>query len=145
VATPVRDYRDLHAWQAAIQLAIDCYKLCRWLPREQWDLVPQIRRAARSVHANIAEGNGRFSTPDYLRHLSMSNASLRELQSDLLFLIEVYPTEKLVRVALNRTYIVAKLLMRLVNSLRRKQEMDGKDKHGKGKTGKNKREGEGPR
>jgi four helix bundle protein len=82
----VRDYRDLLVWQQAMELALEVEVICERLPRSQWQLASQRRRAANSIHSNIAEGNGRFSRPDYLRHLSVANASRRELQNDLHFL-----------------------------------------------------------
>lgn len=72
--------------------------------------------------SGCAEGNGRFSIRDYLRHLSMSNASLRELQSDLHFLRRKNATDTATKHALERSYVVAKLLMKLVASLRRKRD-----------------------
>lgn len=87
---PIRDYRDLVAWQRAMDLAVLVDEICDRLPRKAWKLAAQMQSAANSVHSNIAEGNGRFSTPDYLRHLSMSNASLNELESDLHFLTRRY-------------------------------------------------------
>ena len=123
---PIRDYRDLLAWQQAIELALLCDAICDRLPRHQWHLSSQIRRAANSVHSNIAEGNGRFSLSDYLRHLSMSNASLRELQSDLHFLSRKNWGDTPTRKALNCSYIVAKLLMKLVASLRRERDEENK-------------------
>lgn len=118
-----RNYRDLIVWQAAIQLAADVDVVCKQLPRTDWKLIQQMREAARSVHSAIAEGNGRFSIRDYLRFLSMSNASLQELQGDLIRLQRSKPSNS-IRTALNRTYFVAKLLMRLVESLRRKRDDD---------------------
>jgi four helix bundle protein len=118
----VRDYRDLFAWQQAMELALEVESICDRLPRSQWQLVSQMRRAANSIHSNIAEGNGRFSLPDYLRHLSIANASLRELQSDLHFLIRRNEGNAKARQALNRSVTVGKLLMRLVSALRQKQE-----------------------
>src|SRR5262245_56964180 len=86
----INDYRDLVAWQRAIDLAVLVDSICDHLPRKHWDLARQMRRAAISVHSNIAEGNGRASVNDYLRHLSMSNASLNELESDQHFLSRKY-------------------------------------------------------
>ena len=123
-----RDYRDLIVWQAAIVLATDCERLFDHLPRRHWHLITQMRRAANSVYSNIAEGNGRFTLPDYLRHLSMSNASLRELQSDLRFLRAVKAAPRYTRTALDRAAFVEKALMRLVESLRRKRDRERKGK-----------------
>jgi four helix bundle protein len=79
---PARDYRDLIAWQRSMQLARTCYEISAGIPHtERFGLVSQIRRAAVSVPANIAEGNGRFSRRDYLRHLSIANGSLKELET----------------------------------------------------------------
>lgn len=118
----VRDYRDLFVWQQAMELALEVEALCERLPRSQWHLASQMRRAANSVHSNIAEGNGRFSRPDYLRHLSIANASLRELQSDLHFLMRRNEGDARTKQALDRSVTVGKLLMRLVSALRRKPE-----------------------
>jgi len=119
---PIRDYRDLLVWQKAIELALLCEDVADALPRKAWNLSSQIRRAADSVHSNIAEGNGRFSRADYLRHLSMSNGSLRELESKLHFVTRKYGQTKSTTSALRLSLIVAKLLAGLVRSLRNDEE-----------------------
>lgn len=82
----VRGYRDLVAWQKSYALALECYKLARVFPSsEQFGLTTQLRRAAVSVPANIAEGNGRMYRGDYLRHLRIAHASLKELDTHLQF------------------------------------------------------------
>jgi four helix bundle protein len=76
------DYRDLRVWQVAMDLAIESYRVGELLPaRERFGLVAQIRRAATSVPANIAEGNGRVHRREYLHHLSIARGSLNELQT----------------------------------------------------------------
>jgi four helix bundle protein len=117
---PIRDSRDLVAWQQAIELALACDLVCDALPRRAWHLASQMRRAANSIHSSIAEGNGRPSTADYLRHLGMSNASLRELESDLHFIRRRYPNLPGIREALVGVPRVSKTLSGLVRSLRRK-------------------------
>jgi four helix bundle protein len=116
---PIRDYRDLLAWQKAIDLALVCEDLCDALPRKAAYLMHQMRRAANSVHSNIAEGNGRFSTPDYLRHLDVE-CLLNELESDLYFLVRRYGKKPAIQKALELALVVTKLLAGLVKSLRRK-------------------------
>jgi four helix bundle protein len=81
----IRSYRDLTVWQKAMDLAVDCYRLSRRLPRsEMYGLSSQMRRSAASIPANIAEGHGREHLGDYLHHLSMANGSLMELETHLL-------------------------------------------------------------
>ena len=82
---PVRSYRDLKVWQRSMELAVECHRLSRALPRRgAAGLGAQIERAAASVPANIAEGCGRRTRPDYLRHLSIANGSLLELETHVL-------------------------------------------------------------
>jgi four helix bundle protein len=78
----IRDYRDLTVWQRAMELVVECYSAARRFPRfEVYALSQQLQRAAVSVPSNIAEGNGRASLGDYLRHLSLANGSLMELET----------------------------------------------------------------
>ena len=81
----IRSYRDLQVWQKAMDLVVASYQLTRRLPRnESFGLVTQIQRAAVSIPANIAEGQGRRHLGDYLHHLSVANGSLMELETHLL-------------------------------------------------------------
>ena len=114
----IRDYRDLLVWQQAMELALICEEVCTELPRDQWKLASQIRRAANSVHANIAEGNGSFSTANYLKRLSDANGSLRELESHLYFVLRRYGESSTVIGARTQSRRVAMLLAGLVKSLR---------------------------
>ena len=64
---------------------MECHLIARALPRRGASgLAAQIERAAGSVPANIAEGCGRRTRPDYLRHLSIANGSLLELETHVL-------------------------------------------------------------
>jgi len=81
----VRSYRDLKVWQRAMELAAECHAVTRRFPRRSSSgRIAQIGRAAGAVPANIAEGNGRRTRADYLRHLSIANGSLLELETHLL-------------------------------------------------------------
>ncbi len=81
----VRNFRDLKVWQRAMELVVRSYKITSTFPpSERYDLVRQIRRSAVSIPSNIAEGHGRTHLGDYLRHLSIANGSLMELETQLL-------------------------------------------------------------
>lgn len=84
-AGSVSSYKDLLAWQKALQLCLEVYRTSRSFPlHERFGLTVEIRKTARSVVCNIAEGQRRDSTPDYLRFLSFSRGSQAELETQLL-------------------------------------------------------------
>jgi four helix bundle protein len=65
-----------------MKLLVESYRVAAQLPDiERYGLASQLRRAAVSIPANIAEGFGRSARGDYLRHLSIASGSLRELQT----------------------------------------------------------------
>jgi four helix bundle protein len=75
-------YRELRVWQQAVAFTHRCYVLTKAFPRaELYGLVTQIRRAAGSVPANIAEGYGRIGRRDYIRYIGYARASLFELDT----------------------------------------------------------------
>jgi four helix bundle protein len=81
----IRSYRDLIAWQRAMDLAEGVLDLADALHRpETFGLVDQMRRAAVSIPSNLAEGHGRRTRGDYIRFVSIANGSLRELETQLL-------------------------------------------------------------
>ena len=81
----IRSYRDLLVWQRAMDLVVSSYRLAKNLPKEElYGLTSQIRRAATSVPANIAEGQGRRSTGQFLQFLGIANGSLLELETHFL-------------------------------------------------------------
>jgi four helix bundle protein len=81
----VQHYRDLEVWQLAMDLAVQCYQITKAFPREEiYGLTSQIRGAAVSVPANIAEGQGRQHTKEFLNHLSVARGSLKELETHLI-------------------------------------------------------------
>ena len=80
-----RHYRELIAWQKAMDLAALAYERSRRLPSEErYGLCSQMQRAAVSVAANIAEGHERKASKEYRRFLSIASASLAELETHLL-------------------------------------------------------------
>lgn len=115
----VRSYRDLPVWQQAMALARDCYFLTKGFPSEElYGLTSQMRRAAISIPANIAEGSGRGSRKDYQQFLRIAQGSLRELETYLLLCTEIeLTTLEQVRSLLVKSESISKLLYRLVQSL----------------------------
>lgn len=74
----------LKIWQKSMDLVESSYRLASLLPAdEKFGLVSQIRRAATSVPANIAEGFGRWNAPDFARFVSIASGSLRELETHI--------------------------------------------------------------
>lgn len=121
--TPVISYRDLIVWQKAMALAALCYAKTRSFPRsEAFGLTTQIRRAAASIPANIAEGNGRENTGSYIQFLRTSQGSLKELETHVLLsqtveLMKAPDAEQI----LGLTEEVGKLLRSLIRVLQDKE------------------------
>ena len=81
----MKDLRDLKVWEKAHALVLTCYEITKPFPREEiFGLVSQIRRAASSVPANIAEGCGRRGNAELHRFLQMAMGSANELEYHLL-------------------------------------------------------------
>lgn len=75
-------YKDLRAWQVSVDLVEAVYKATEHFPRtETFGLVSQMRRAAVSISANIAEGNSRQSLGAYVNHLAIALGSVGELRT----------------------------------------------------------------
>ena len=81
----IQSFTDLIAWQQAHKLVLSIYKLTKGFPKEElFCIVAQMRRAAISISSNIAEGFSRRSYIEKNRFYSISQASLTELQNQLL-------------------------------------------------------------
>ena len=75
----MRDYTKIKAWALADDLTVEIYRVTKTFPRdEMYALTSQLRRAAYSVPANIAEGAARSSKKDYLHFLYIARGSLNE-------------------------------------------------------------------
>jgi four helix bundle protein len=80
----IQSHRDLAVWQLGMDVTERIYRLTDVFPDgERYGLVSQLRRAAISIPANIAEGNARSSTKEYLQHLSVALGSLAEIETFL--------------------------------------------------------------
>jgi four helix bundle protein len=115
----VRNYQDLIVWQKAMDLVEEIYTISRNFPREEvYGLTSQPRRAAVSIPSNIAEGQGRPTTADFVRHLSISYGSLREVETQILIAARLqYLTKERCRDILKMAGEVGPLLNGLMSSL----------------------------
>ena len=77
-------YRELIIWQKSIDLAVKTYATTRGFPAEErFGITSQMRRAATSIPANIAEGQARNTTGEFLQSLGIARGSLAELETFL--------------------------------------------------------------
>jgi len=116
---PTRGYTELIVWQRAMDLIDESYRFVRLLPpSERFELASQLRRAVVSVAANIAEGHGRLSAGDFVRHLSIARGSLMEAETlvraaSRVGLVESGHTERPLRLADEVSRMLATMIKRL--------------------------------
>jgi four helix bundle protein len=115
-------YKDLVVWQKAKTLAVQVYELTDTFPRKEvYGLSSQLRRAAVSVASNIAEGQGRLTTGEFLHFLGQSRGSLLELQTQLAISLELrYISKQQLEAIEKKSSEVLRLLNALIESLRNK-------------------------
>jgi four helix bundle protein len=78
----MKNYKELAVWQKAVSLSIEMYKMTKCFPDvEKFGLTSQLRRAATSIPANVAEGWGRGSTKEYIQFLMIARGSIMELET----------------------------------------------------------------
>jgi four helix bundle protein len=85
-----RHYKELQVWQKGMSLAKSVYCLTsQFPPEERFGLISQMRRASVSVPSNIAEGQARHGTREFLQFLSHASGSLAELETQLLLSVDL--------------------------------------------------------
>ena len=115
-----RSYRDLEVWQQSMDLAEVVWRLSARFPAEErFGVTSQLRRAATSVPANIAEGAERHGTREFLQFLGIASGSLAETETFLLLSerLGLLPSNR-VNDALKQAATVGRLLHGLKRSLR---------------------------
>ena len=115
----VQHYRELIAWQKAMDLVAAVYALTRSFPKDElYGLTNQLRRAAVSVPANIAEGQGRGIGGEFAHHLRIANASRQEVETQVLIAIRLsYVTETAAASVLQSADEVGKVISGLLRSV----------------------------
>jgi four helix bundle protein len=113
-----QNYTDLIVWQKGIALAKTVYQLTSKYPAEEkFGLVSQMRRAAVSIPSNIAEGQARHTTGEFIQFISHAEGSVAELETQLILSIELgFAIANNARSAL----ALVDEIRRMLNGLRRK-------------------------
>lgn len=116
-----QSYRNLVVWQKSMQLVTDIYRVTEAFPKtEMFGLSSQLRRAVVSVPSNIAEGQGRDSTKEFLHHLSIAYGSLMETETQIQIAANLmYIEQGLADRLLDKCGEVGRLLNGLLRSLRK--------------------------
>jgi len=112
-------YKDLIAWQKAMDLVAALYDATEAFPKHEiYSLTNQMRRAAVSVPSNIAEGQAHYSNRDFRHFLRHSRGSLAELETQILIAQRrSYLTGSQTAALLKRTHEVGRVLNGLLNSV----------------------------
>jgi four helix bundle protein len=115
----IRSHRDLVAWQKAMGLIVAVYQASKGYPKDELHaLTSQTRRAAASVPANIAEGQGRRSRAEFRQFLGNARGSLLELDTHLELALRLgYLDEGDFKHLSGRLHEVGRLLNGLLRSL----------------------------
>jgi four helix bundle protein len=122
----IRSYRELEVWQKAMDLVVECYRISERFPKtELYGLTSQLQRAAVSVPANIAEGQGRSHTKEFLNHLSIAYGSLMEVETHLQIAARLnYLDLPSLELLLEKGAVVGRMLNGLMQALNRKLSTD---------------------
>lgn len=115
----IASFEDLLAWQKARELADYLYRLTEKFPKsEKYNFIDQIRRAVVSVSNNIAEGFGRYHSPEAKQFYRMARGSLLELKS-MIFLAKdrVYITNKEEKEVLEKIETNSRLISGLIRNI----------------------------
>ena len=115
----ITGYRDLRVWQSGYDLTLELYRLTKRFPKEEiFGLTSQMRRAASSVPANIAEGYERNHRKEYLQFLHIAKGSLGELDTYLLLAKDLgYLSDEEFKRAYSKRHDTVKMLHGLIKAL----------------------------
>ncbi len=120
----IQSYRDLEVWQKAMDLVTKVYEITKFFPEsERFGLTTQLRRAAVSIPSNIAEGQGRRTTNEFLSFLSIARGSLMEVQTqvEIAARLSFVTTEFAVTIE-EQSATIGRLLNGLIRSLNQRSE-----------------------
>jgi four helix bundle protein len=117
-----KHYRELIVWQKAMDLVVLVYRSTKHFPKEElFGLTNQMRRAAVSVPSNIAEGQGRRTTRDFLNFLFIARGSLQEVETQILLAERLtYLPEQERQTLIDLATEVSRLVTGLITALQNK-------------------------
>ncbi len=118
------DFKKLDVWNLAMDFALEIYGILPLLPNEErFGLCDQMRRAAISVPSNIAEGQSRISSKEFIHFLSISKGSLAELETQLILCQRLgYIDETKIIALLSKISSIGRMTKALMNTLQTRQQ-----------------------
>jgi four helix bundle protein len=121
----IRDFTDLETWRFARQLRVEVYRICQGFPKnETFGPASQIRRAAVSVTANIAEGFGRYSYQENIQFCRQSRGSVYELRDHFTTALDAgYITKEQYAVIDRQAISVIKLINGYIRSTKGRKDI----------------------
>jgi four helix bundle protein len=123
---PVQSYRELIAWQKAMDFTAEVYRATRSFPKEElYGVTSQLRRASVSIPSNIAEGQGRQTTGEFRQFLGHARGSLLETETQILLSERLeYLDHRTAESLLNQAAEVGRILNGLMSSLKGSHRQD---------------------
>ena len=116
----MKNYKELIVWNRAVALAVQVCRVTKGFPPdERFALNAQIRRAATSVPANIAEGWGRGTTKEYIQYRLIARGSLMEVETHAVIAHQLqYLTKPQIESVQQQIEEIGKMLNGLIQALR---------------------------
>lgn len=114
-----KSFRDLIVWQKSIDLVVEVYQLIKRLPKEEiYSLSNQMRRSSVSIPSNIAEGQQRKTTKEFVNFLSIAKGSNAELQTQLIICVRLgYLTDAQIKPTMTLSEEISKMLTKICETL----------------------------
>ena len=115
-----QSYRELIAWQKAMDFVMEVYAATRLFPRDEvYALASQLRRAAVSIPTNIAEGQARFSSSEFHYFLGRARGGLVEVETQLIIAQNLkYVSPEHGQKLLDRAAELGRILNGLISSIK---------------------------
>jgi len=122
----VQDFKKLDVWTKAHEITLSVYQATKLFPREElFGLTSQMRRCSASMGANIAEGSGRKSRPDFMRFLHIAFGSACELEYHLILARDLkYMDSTMYKDIEGKLFTVKRMLSALMKSVKRAEDSE---------------------